>query len=93
MRIKAGYDSLMNAVCVGLGYCGCIRDGEPLHVDVFIPQDGLVTADQFVEWVILADNLDPKFVPNAHKRAIGSAFVQAMGGDVADAKALRWSKG
>jgi hypothetical protein len=72
-----------------MGYCGCIKNGKPLHVDDFIPSSGLVTADQFVEWVILADDLNPNLADKSHKRAIKHAFIEHMSGDVVDAGKLR----
>lgn len=27
------YAALLDKICVGLGYCGCIKDGKPLHVE------------------------------------------------------------
>jgi hypothetical protein len=84
---KSRYAALLNEVCVGLGYCGCIKDGEPLHVDDFIPDAGLVTADQFAEWVVLADNMTPS--TNPHLKDIRRAFVRHMGADAVDAKLLR----
>jgi len=84
------YARLMDKVCVGLGYCGCIKDDKPLHVDDFIPPYGMVTADQFVDWVILADNLNPNLAPSENKRAIRVAFVECMGADVVDATRLTW---
>jgi hypothetical protein len=62
-----------------LGYCGCIKDGKPLHVADFIPDAGLVTADQFAEWVVLADNMTPS--ANPHLKDIRRAFVRHMGAD------------
>src|SRR5688572_25548316 len=50
---KSRYAALLNEVCVRMGYCGSMKDGERLHVDDFIPDAGLVTADQFAEWVVL----------------------------------------
>jgi hypothetical protein len=44
-----GYDALIRFVCVDWGFCGCIKDDEPLHVDDLIPKTGKITADQFVE--------------------------------------------
>lgn len=50
MTTRAGFDALMEVVCPGLGYCGSIhRSGTPLHVALFIPPEGPVAADQFVE--------------------------------------------
>jgi hypothetical protein len=85
--VKAGYDSLLHEVCVRLGYCGCIKDGKSLHVDDFIPKAGLVTADQFAEWVVLADNLTPAASP--HLKHIRDAFVRHMGAQAVDATLLR----
>ncbi len=84
---KSQYAALLNEVCVRFGYCGCIKDGEPLHVDDFIPSAGLVTADQFAEWVVLADNMAPS--TNPHLKDIRRAFVRHMGADAVDAKLLR----
>lgn len=91
---RSGFDALMHFVCVGWGYCGCVKDGRPLHVDMLIPPDGPVTADQFVEWVFLADNMNPNSEPERwqpHKDAIRAAFVEHMGGEIVDATRLRWS--
>lgn len=81
---------LQNKVCVGLGYCGTIKNGRPLHVDDFIPSYGMVTAEQFAEWVILADNVNPNLAPSEHKKMIRAAFIECMGNDVVDATRLRW---
>jgi hypothetical protein len=92
--IDSGYDALMREVCSVWGFCGCIKDGTPLHVDLLIPPDGPVTADQFVEWVFLADNLNPNLEPERwlrHKEAIRAAFVRHLGGETVDAQKLRWS--
>lgn len=89
--VAPGFDALMHEVCVGHGYCGCMKYGKSLHVTDFIPAEGPVTADQFVEWVFLADNENPNLGPTAHKRAIRAAFVKHMGADVADARLLQWS--
>jgi hypothetical protein len=91
----SGFDKLMHGVCVGWCFCGSVKaKGTPLHVTMFIPDDGPVTADQFVEWVFLADNLNPNVEPERwqrHKDAIRAAFIEHLGGEVADAKQLRES--
>lgn len=88
------FDKLMHFVCVEWGYCGSVKaNGTPLHVTMFIPDEGPVTADQFVEWVFLAENMNPNVAPERwqrHKQAIRAAFVEHMGGEVADATDLRW---
>lgn len=90
---KDGFDQLMHEVCVEWGFCGCIKNEQPLHVDQLIPSEGLVTADQFVEWVFLADDMNPNSEPerwSRHKAAIRAAFVEHMGSDVVNASRLRW---
>jgi hypothetical protein len=87
------YGLLMHDVCVEWGFCGCVREGRLLHVDFIIPREGPVTADQFVEWVFLADNLNPNHEPERwerHKDAIRAAFVKHMGAETVDARTLRW---
>lgn len=84
------YARLMDKVCVGLGYCGCVKNGKPLHVDDIIPSYGMVTADQFAEWVILADNLNPNLAPTEYKKMMRAAFIECMGADVVDASRLKW---
>lgn len=94
MAAQTGYDALMQEVCVGWGFCGCVKRGTPLHVSLIIPPGGPVTADQFVDWVFLADNLNPNSQPERwrrHKDAIRAAFVHHMGSEVVDARQLRWS--
>jgi hypothetical protein len=89
---KTGYDALMHEACVVWGFCGCIKRDQPLHVDFLIPPEGPVTADQFVEWLILADNLNPNDERwQRHKEALRAAFVRHMGAETVDAGLLRWS--
>ncbi|NEX94907.1 hypothetical protein [Caulobacter sp. 17J65-9] len=92
MMIKTGYDALWDVVCVTWGFCGCVKNDKPLHVDDLIPPSGPVSADQFVEWVFLADNLNPNSEPEKwqrHRAAIRAAFIEHMGGEVVDADRLR----
>ncbi len=94
MTSNAAYDALMHEICVGLGFCGCIKDDRPLHVDLFIPASGPVTADQFVEWVFLADGMNPRSEYKGWKDTkdkLRQAFVRHMGAEEADAAQLRWS--
>jgi hypothetical protein len=91
----AGYDQLMHVVCVEWGFCGCDKHDQPLHVDLIIPSKGPVTADQFVEWVFLADDLNPNSDPERwqrHKVAVRAAFIEHMGAEVVDATQLRWNR-
>ncbi len=87
MNKTNGYDSLMHIICVEWGFCGCVKDGQPLHINDIIPSEGLVNADQFVEWVFLADDMDPNSALEKwqkHKDAIRSAFIECMGSEVVD---------
>jgi hypothetical protein len=90
------YNSLMHDVCVNRGWCGGIVNGEPLHVDDFIPETGPVSAEQFVDWLFLADGVDPSSEPTKwqkHKTGLREAFVRHMGADVVDASKLKWDVG
>ena len=92
MAQEASYDALMREVCVGLGWCGGIVNGVPLHVDDFIPEDGLVTVNQFVDWLLQADGMDPDAEPEkwrTSKDDLRAAFIRHMGSDVADARDLK----
>lgn len=87
-----GFDALMHTACVTWGFCGCMKNGEPLHVTMLIPPAGPVHASQFAEWLILADNLNPNLPDYArHKAALSEAFVTHMGNETVDASFLRWS--
>lgn len=94
MSDKSGYDALMDDVCVKLGFCGSIRGGQVTHVDFIIPPNGPVTADQFVDWVFLADGMNPnsdaeKWQPI--KDELRAAFLKHMGSEIVDAGQLQWS--
>jgi hypothetical protein len=92
--MRTGYDALMHEACVVWGFCGCIKREQPLHVDLLIPPDGPVTAGQFVDWLFLADNLNPYQAPERwqrQKEALRAAFVRHMGAETVDARLLRWS--
>ena len=87
------FDGMMHEFCVGLGWCGSVKYGKPLHVTDFIPETGLVSADDFARWLIMADGLDPdQLSPSEIRRWIPelkSVFVKHMGADVVDASKLR----
>jgi hypothetical protein len=93
MSGSTNYNSLMHEVCVERGWCGSILDGKPTHVDDFIPANGTVSAAQFVDWLFLADGMDPNAEParwQAHKEGLRAVFVRHMGSDVVDASRLKW---
>jgi hypothetical protein len=92
LMTEQGFDALMRTVCVEWGYCGCMKRGDHLHVTMLIPSSGPVHAAQFVEWLLLADNVNPNLPEyDRHKAALSAAFVTHMGGEVVDAALLRWS--
>lgn len=69
MKEKIGHDALINEVCVKFGLRGSVRGDQVTHVDFIIPSDGPVTADQFVEWVFLADGMNPNVDPEKWQSA------------------------
>jgi hypothetical protein len=88
------FDGMMHEFCVGLGWCGgCVKDGKPLHVTDFIPETGLVSADEFARWIIMAEGLDPDQLNASEIRRwipqLKAVFVKHMGADVVDASNLR----
>lgn len=93
MAGNPNYNALQHDVCVGRGWCGSIVDDKPSHVDDLIPEAGPVTADQFVDWLFIAEGLDPVSEPDKwqkHKDGLREAFIRHMGADVVDASALKW---
>jgi hypothetical protein len=89
MNNTSPYETLLNDFCVGLGFCGSVVDGQPLQVDHFVPENGTVSADQFVDWVFRAEGVNPHG-PDAlkHRDTLRQAFVKHMG-ETADAQSLR----
>lgn len=88
------YNSLMHEVCVDRGWCGAIVNGQPRHVDDFIPESGEVSAAQFVDWLFCAHGIDPAAEPEkwqTHKDGLKEAFVRHMGADIVDASVLKWA--
>ena len=90
MNDKSAYDALLNEFCVGLGFCGSVVDGQPLHVDQFVPEHGAVSADQFVEWVFRAEGWSPEEgAASSHAAELRKAFVRHMGAEAVDAQQLK----
>lgn len=87
------FDGLLHECCVGYGWCGSVSNGKPLHVTDFIPATGIVTADDFVDWLLVADGVDPKETSSRVKKwktDLRAVFVKHMGADQVDASALQW---
>jgi hypothetical protein len=87
------FDGMIHEFCVGMGWCGCSKDGKRLHVTDFIPETGPVSADEFARWLIMADGLDPDQLSASEIRRwvpqLKAVFVSHMGADVIDASNLR----
>lgn len=94
MAAKSGIEALMKLVCAE--WClGKVMhgDGEVSDVTQLIPKEGKVSADQFVEWVFLASGEEARGPEPMWSRAraeIRAAFIRHMGGEIVDARALRW---
>jgi len=92
---RLGYHTLVDEMAVRWGYGGCIKDDQAVHVSLFVPSEGPVFADQFAEWVLLANNLNPNSDPTGYrsqKQVLHAAFVKHMGADMVDARRLRWDE-
>lgn len=70
------------------GWCGSVVDGHPLHVTDFIPDKAVVSADQFVTWLFMAEGVDPNY--GGPKKKLIRIFRKHMGADVVDARRLKW---
>ncbi|QNN64152.1 hypothetical protein H9L12_01005 [Sphingomonas rhizophila] len=88
--MNKAYDKLMREVCVGLGFCGTVIDGVPTKVEMYLPEQGPVRAEQFVDAVLRAEGWDPSSATaQGYRRSIRNAFVKHMGSDEVDAGSLR----
>lgn len=93
MTIETGFDALMTFTCVKMGYCGCVKKEQAFDVTLLIPDRGVVTADQFAEWVFLADNTNPNTASRSkNRKAIRDAFIEHMGSAVVDASRLQYTR-
>jgi hypothetical protein len=79
-----GFDAMMDELAGRMGYCGTGKT----HVTDFIPAEGPVTADQFVEWLILAEE-DP--VTARFRPELRAIFLRHMKREIVDARDLQWS--
>ena len=87
------FDGMMHEFCVKLGWCGCVKDGKPVHVSDFIPEAGPVSADEFARWLIMADGFDLDRLSDPElgrwMTQLKAMFVKHMGSDVIEAGNLR----
>lgn len=85
-NLDNAYSRLMSIVCGRFGYCGSLSDdGAPRHVDDYIPASGPVSADQFIDWLILAEGMDPSTWTRGDRRPLREAFITVMGAETVDA--------
>ena len=87
MGKRTKFDGMMHDYCVKKGWCGSVVDGKPSHVSDYIPDEGLVTADQFVTWLMRAEGLDSRDL-KVRKNLI-QVFIKHMGSYRVDAALLR----
>ncbi len=57
--MRAAYDKLLEEVCVRLGCCGSVVDGQPLPVDQFLPEDGVQANEAFADALFGTEGWDP----------------------------------
>ncbi len=81
------FDGMMHDFCVNRGWCGGVVNGEALHVSQFIPVQGLVSADQFVTWLMKAEGFEPSDI--ILRKELISVFMKHMGRYKVEASELR----
>ena len=70
-----------------MGFCGGVVDGERRHVSDYVPESGTVMAEQFAEWVLMAEGLDPS--SSKWRPSLIKVFVKHMGHNAVDASQLK----
>jgi len=82
------FDGMMHEICVDLGFCGGVVDGDWHHVTQYIPEKGQVSADEFVTWVLLAEGFRPDEDREARrwKHELKAVFIKHMKQESVDAK-------
>jgi hypothetical protein len=83
------FDGMMHQFCVELGWCGGERDGKRLHVSDFIPETGLVSADEFARWLVTAEGLTPDQLSRSELDQLEDVFVKHMGASLVEVSKLR----
>lgn len=74
---------MMHDYCANRGWCGSGSS----HVNDYIPAKGLVTADQFVTWLMEVEGVDPSDI--SIKEELISIFIKHMGSCKVDASLLK----
>jgi hypothetical protein len=88
---KPNIETLMYAICVNHGFCGGLHGEKFVRATDFVPPRGTVTADDFVDWIFLAEGVrwlgDP--VAMRYRERLRSHFIAHMGSSIVDARRLR----
>lgn len=83
------FDGMMHKVCVGMGFCGSVVDGEPRHVMDYFPKSGRVTAEQFASWVLEAEGM-PSEQGEPFWYGLRDVFIEHMGSETVNVRDLQW---
>jgi len=94
MSENKDFHALIRAICVGYGCCGSLQDDGWRHVTHYIPERGYVTADDFIDWVFMAEGAEWFGNPRAmiRRERLRSYFIIYMGSSVVHARRLRWKR-
>jgi hypothetical protein len=79
------FDRLLWDICVNLGFCGGLMNGEPTHVSDLIPEAGVLGAAAFADLVIRADGGGPTRL----RQALEAKFVEHLGVPVVPVEQLK----
>jgi hypothetical protein len=79
---------MMHDYCAERGWCGSVVNGEASNVRDFIPSQGLVSADQFVTWLLKAEGENQTAIHHRRKELV-DVFIKHMGSYKVDAALLK----
>ena len=92
-NLRERFSKLLDEICGIWGYCGCSKKDTTLHITIIMPSDGIIYVDQFVEWVMLADDVNPNIDTDrmrAIKLGIRKSFIKYMGAEFIEASHIRF---
>jgi len=75
---------LAGEACSKLGFCGSVQNGKPSHITDYLPDEGVVTSDQFVEWILKAEGMGSIEQDQTHAKGLKALFFKHVGGDMLD---------
>lgn len=82
-------------ICVDLGFCGGLVDGEPTYVADLIPASGLISAESFANLAIRADGSDPSrddAKTRGWREKLEAKFIEHLGSPVVPVETLKRSE-